>query len=298
MPFDLKQLRCAIAAYDLGSFRKAATAFGVQQSTVSRRVRNLEDRMGASIFIRQPSGVLPTLAGDRFIGHARKVVLQADLASTEVGAAGQVQTGAIRIGLLPSLTPAFVRDLLQTFSSKHPGVRIALIEGSPSDHVKAIRGYRIDLAFISELPEGHECDVTTLWSERVLVACPEASTPYGQTKVSWDSLQNCRFLVGADAIGESILLFLRQRFAEKGRRPTVEFHSVGWPTAMQLVAMRRGVALASESMAETSFHGVTFLPLENETVDFSAIWSPRNDNPAFRRLLSLARQLRRQPKEK
>lgn len=138
MPFDLKQLKWAIAAYDLGRFRKAAIALGVQQSTISRRIRDLEDRMGASLFIRQTSGARPTDAGDRFIQHARKVLLQVDLASAD-----------------------------------------------------------------------------------------------------------------------------------------------------------RGVALASESMAETSFHGVAFVPLENETVDFSAIWSARNDNSAFRRLLSPARLMRR-----
>lgn len=74
MPFDLKQLRWAIAAYDHGSFRKAAIALGVQESTISRRIRDLEDKMGASLFIRRPSGVLPTLAGERFIGHVREVV--------------------------------------------------------------------------------------------------------------------------------------------------------------------------------------------------------------------------------
>jgi hypothetical protein len=62
---------------------------------------------------------------------------------------------------------------------------------------------------------------------------------------------------------------------------------------MHLVAMGRGVSLTSEATLATSFPEVVFRPISggDATLQFSAVWWPGNDNPALRRLLSLARVL-------
>lgn len=64
-------------------------------------------------------------------------------------------------------------------------------------------------------------------------------------------------------------------------------------TLMQIVFVGRKLTLTSEATTAAQFPGVTYRPLMGETLPFSAIWSPRNYNPAFRRLLSLARVMSR-----
>src|SRR5437879_6548718 len=62
---------------------------------------------------------------------------------------------------------------------------------------------------------------------------------------------------------------------------------------MHLVAMGRGVSLTSEATIATPFPGVVFRPLAgvDVTLQFSAVWWPKNGDPAFRRFLSVARGL-------
>ena len=60
---------------------------------------------------------------------------------------------------------------------------------------------------------------------------------------------------------------------------------------MNLVAMGKGLTLTSESTIATIFPGVVFRPLGDEVLPFSAIWSLQNDNPALRRLISLAKRI-------
>ncbi|MBB3774004.1 hypothetical protein FHS55_004654 [Angulomicrobium tetraedrale] len=62
-PFLLKHWRFILAAAEEGSFRRAADRLGVQQSTLSRRIRDIEDAMGATLFARSHAGVRPTFAG-------------------------------------------------------------------------------------------------------------------------------------------------------------------------------------------------------------------------------------------
>ena len=70
-PIRLRQLRCFLAATDHGSFRKAATALTINESSVSRQIRNLEDELGASLFLRHSAGVRLTVAGQEFLRSAR-----------------------------------------------------------------------------------------------------------------------------------------------------------------------------------------------------------------------------------
>jgi hypothetical protein len=62
---------------------------------------------------------------------------------------------------------------------------------------------------------------------------------------------------------------------------------------MNLVAMGQGLTLTSEATTAAHFPGVVYRPLGEEILPFCAIWSPQNDNPALRRLLSLARTMSR-----
>jgi hypothetical protein len=70
----------------------------------------------------------------------------------------------------------------------------------------------------------------------------------------------------------------------------VQRFDVGRETSMHLVALGMGVSLTSEATIANSFPEVEFRPLAGSTdvVSFSGIWSPKNDNPALRRFLSLA----------
>lgn len=71
MPFDIRQLRYAIAAADHGSFYRAARRLDVEQSTLSRAILKLERSIGMPIFERSRAGVTMTLAGNAFIRGAK-----------------------------------------------------------------------------------------------------------------------------------------------------------------------------------------------------------------------------------
>lgn len=93
MPFDIRQLRHAIAAADHGSFYRAARALDVEQSTLSRNIIRLERVIGVKLFNRSRSGVTTTIAGTHFIRSARPMVASADKIVSAMRAAGQGRAG-------------------------------------------------------------------------------------------------------------------------------------------------------------------------------------------------------------
>ena len=74
MSIHIRHFHYVIAAADHGSFRRAAIALGVQESAVSRRIRQLEERLGTTFFIRSSRGVELTQAGKKFVLRGRKAL--------------------------------------------------------------------------------------------------------------------------------------------------------------------------------------------------------------------------------
>jgi DNA-binding transcriptional LysR family regulator len=106
---ELRYLSYFVTAAEQCSFRKAAMALGIQESSVSRRIRDLEDHLGASLFQRHNSGVSLTLAGQRFLHHVRKALWQIGQGASDVAAIGRSEDGSIKVGIFSSLASGILR---------------------------------------------------------------------------------------------------------------------------------------------------------------------------------------------
>lgn len=290
---ELRHLRYFLAAAERGSFRKAAAALSIQESSISRQIRNLENHVGVSLFQRHGAGVTLTIAGERFLPNARRVLKAIAEGTRDIEVIGRGETGTVRIGIFSSLASGFLSDLLRVFTRKHDGVRMDFIDGDPGDHVSAIRQLKLDVAFLTGTSKWSECDTADLWFERVFVVLPDNHNLLSQEEVSWSDLAESKFIVSDVAPGQEIYDFLVQRLADLGHHPEIRPQFVGRDNLLPLVALGHGLTLTSEATTAASFPGVAYRPVSGENLPFRAVWSPRNDNPALRRLLSLARAMSR-----
>jgi DNA-binding transcriptional LysR family regulator len=286
---QLHHLRYVIAAAECGSFRRAAKELEVQESAVSRRIRDLEDEIGVALFIRHSGGVILTHAGTKFLRRARQVLDQISHAAADVAMIGRGEEGVVRLGIFSSLASGFLAQLLHSFSAQHADVRIDIIEGAPSDHIAAVQRHRLDVAFVTGCPLLNDCDIAQFWTEQVYVVLPVIHPLAKLKQIRWCDLDDQAFVVSKADPGPEIHDFLIKNLAGLGVHPMIERHSVGRDNLMQIVSFGRGLTLTSQATIATRFPGVVYRPLEGEILPFCAVWSPRNDNPAFRRFLSLAK---------
>lgn len=293
MDLELNQIRYFVAASEYGSFRKAANALNIRESAISRRVRDLENSLGASLFQRHNCGVCLTFAGQRFLHRARLALRHLGAGMRDVAAAGRGENGWIKVGIFSSLASGYLSDLLREYDKDHRGVRIDFIDGDPVEHVAAVRQLRLDVAFITGTAEWFGCETDHLWSERVFVVLPVGHRLANKIELMWSDLVEESFIVSERASGPEIHDYLVQRLAALGRCPDIYAQNVGRDNLLSLVAVGRGITVTSEATSVAALPGVVYRPVVNEILPFSAIWSAKNDNPAFRRLLSLARKMAR-----
>lgn len=288
---ELRHLRYFVAAAEHGSFRKAGAAIGIQESAISRRIRDLEDRLGAALFNRHSGGVRLTFAGKRFLRRAYQIVRAMGHGAEDVAVIGRCEVGRVRVGIYSSLASGFLAELLRTYGRHHGKVRIELIDGNAAEHVAAIRQFRLDVAFLTGTQGWVDCERASLWSERVFVALPVDHTLSARKELVWEDLTEETFIVCDAAPGQEIHDYLVQCLADLGRHPEIEVQHIGRDNLLPLVALGRGLTFVSEAMTVTQFPGIAYRPIAGEVLPFSAVWSSRNDNPAFRRLLSTAKTL-------
>jgi DNA-binding transcriptional LysR family regulator len=290
----LQYLRYVLAAAERRSFRRAAMDLGVWESTISRGIRDLEDEIGVALFNRHTGGVTLTHAGTKFLSHARVAVGRIEYALKDAGAAGRAEVGVVRIGIFSSLASGFLADLLQAYQAEHPFVHLDFAEAGPAEHVAAVQHHRLDVAFLTGEPAAYGCEAARLWEERVFVVLPRDHGLVECEVITWDDLRDEHFIVSEANPGPEIHDYLVKHLADLGRHPCVERCGVGRDNLMKLVTLGRGLTLTSEATTGAAFPGVVYRPIEGEWLPFSAVWSLRNDNPAFRRLLSMARALSKQ----
>ena len=125
--FDWDDLRTMLAVARSGGLAGAAAGLGVNQSTVFRRVKRLEDRLAARLFERLPTGYVATAEGERLLVTAQRMEDEANALERAIAGNDCRLTGLLRITSSETAANRILTRHLATFRTRHPGVEIELI---------------------------------------------------------------------------------------------------------------------------------------------------------------------------
>lgn len=123
-----EDLAVLLAGLEYRSLNQAAAALQIGQSTASRRIVRLEERLGAKLFERVPEGLRPTALAQSLEPHARKIEIH--MADIERLARGQgaEALGPVRLAVPDGLAAAWILPELSGFFSRHPDIELTILE--------------------------------------------------------------------------------------------------------------------------------------------------------------------------
>ncbi|MBL8550168.1 MAG: LysR family transcriptional regulator [Hyphomonadaceae bacterium] len=124
---DWDDLRFVLAVARSGSALAAARDLGVNQTTVIRRVAQLEEALGSDLFERLQKGYAPTPLGQCVAKTAERIEAEVAALESAIAAAQRNLTGAVRLTTSEMLANRLVVPCLPAFRKLHPGVRIELM---------------------------------------------------------------------------------------------------------------------------------------------------------------------------
>jgi DNA-binding transcriptional LysR family regulator len=148
--FEWDDLRYFLAVARHGSTIGAAKSLGLSQSTVHRRLAELEKRIGRHVVIRHATGYRLTEFGAELRPLVEQVEKAVNALERYLSAADEKLTGAVRVTCSESIGYRLVRSqLIETFQSRHPGMRVELLM---SDHFLDIAKGEADIAIRAGIP--------------------------------------------------------------------------------------------------------------------------------------------------
>ncbi|WP_158817418.1 LysR family transcriptional regulator [Methylocapsa sp. S129] len=289
--FTLQHLRYAISAADHGSFRRAADALLLRQSTLSRRIRQLEDSVGMVVFERSSGGVSATTSGREFLRVARSILEQLDALLATTHSAGRGEAGQLAIGFYTSLSAGNFRASLMDFRQRFPQIEIEMIEKSRRRLVTALRNGVVDIAIVTGAAPLPECLSVSLWSERIMVALLENHPLAKKELIYWTDLKAERVLLSRRDPGPELEDLITAKLASPVDRPRIFFHDVSRGSLWNLVGAGFGITLLTEATVGTNFVGVVYKDIRDTTeptrIGYSAHWRADNENPALASFLKI-----------
>lgn len=169
---EFRHLRCFIAVAEELHFGRAAERLHIEQSPLSRTIRELEDELGVQLFARTTRSTRLTRAGTRFLEHVPRVFAALQQARESVHGAAQGFNGQLRIALSDGAPSSKLPSLLALCREEEPDLEIRLFEVTFSQQVKGLREDMFDIGFSlsDEVSEGIIAE--PLWHDPLMVVVP------------------------------------------------------------------------------------------------------------------------------
>jgi DNA-binding transcriptional LysR family regulator len=145
---DFTHLKYFRAIADTGSLSAAARAVGVSQPTLTVAMRQLEKRLGTTLFTRDTRGVRLTSTGRALREHAAEILATVDLAEQNIRGLEDLDAGHFVIGCHESLGAYFLPGFLPAFTARAPKIAVTLWTGPSAAVADAVVQRRVDFGLV------------------------------------------------------------------------------------------------------------------------------------------------------
>ena len=149
---DSRQLHAFAALARRGSFTLAAKDLFLTQSAVSHAIKALEDDIGCRLLDRVGRRVLLTQAGEQFLRHTEKILLEMESARAGLENLTKWGHGRLRVGASTTACQHILPTVLREFRQSYPKCVIRIEPGDHGLQLDLLRAGHIDLALVLEPP--------------------------------------------------------------------------------------------------------------------------------------------------
>jgi LysR family transcriptional regulator, hydrogen peroxide-inducible genes activator len=238
---EMHQLRYVAAVARARNFSRAAEQCHVSQPSLSQQIQKLEDELGERLFDRMPREAKLTSHGEMFLPRAVRILEEADAAKREATDAKSLLRGTVTVGVLPTIAPYLLPDVMATFTEKFPGVQMVVQEDTTAHLLKLLLACEIDFALASRPIHDGRLEVRELFLEELLVALPPGHPLTRQRTVSAKNLEGERLIVMKEdhCLGDQVLGFCDRHDLHHH----ISFRSAQLETIQSLVRAGLGISL-------------------------------------------------------
>lgn len=159
MNIDFELYRIFYTVANNGNITKAALELNISQPAISKSIKNLEEQLGGTLFIRTKRGVILTSEGKEFYNYIKKAIEYITSAENKFTDLINLETGCIRIGISTTLTKEFLLPYLEKFHKLYPNIDIMISTNISSELLTKLRNGLIDIVILNLNNKKYDDDI-------------------------------------------------------------------------------------------------------------------------------------------
>lgn len=259
---NLQQLRAFVVVVEKGSFTRAAKDLRLTQPAISMQVKRLQELANAPLLTKDGRALAPTDVGLTLYRYAKEVLTASDTVQRDIDAMVTKRLHHIAVGSLPGYAAYVLPHLLAQFHHTHPGVRLTLVEGLPTELLEQVRRNQVDVAILRVLQAPDDPAALLLGYDDTVVVQSARRRVSQADKLSLEEVAQAPFIrrTTSDPSGAS----LDETLAAAGLAFNVVITVSGWDGVKEAVRAGAGMAIALRGVVRSELESGEFLEVTVE----------------------------------
>jgi DNA-binding transcriptional LysR family regulator len=280
---ELSDLVIFRAVVEAGGVTRAAERLHRVQSNVTTRIRQLEEKLGTPLFIREGKRLHLSPAGQVLLDYAQRLLALADEARDAVRDGSP--RGALVLGAMESTSAVRLPGPLSDFVRLYPEVKLTLKSGNPQQLAAAVLAGTIDAALVTGLIADGPFEREPIYSEELVIVASA-----GHAAITAKGAEPPRSIVAFEQ-GCPHRARLEQWYAGKNSRPVQAIEITSYHAMLGCVVVGMGISLVPLSVLATfperARLSVHALPPGSDCAQTDLIWRKGAMSPKIRALVQV-----------
>lgn len=198
---DSKRLLYFVCVARLGSFTVAEAQLGVNQSTLTRNVQQLEADLGVALMERNGRGVSLTVVGKVFLEHAERILGDMRDAMEQLARLQRSPGGEISIAAPNMFATMYLPQVIRRMVSKYPNLRMNIMEGSTGHVHERLASGDVDVAVLVVPPKTPKIVARKILEEPLVLIVRSDHAMAGRKSVVREDVKDLELVLPASAHG-------------------------------------------------------------------------------------------------
>lgn len=271
------------AIAETNSFSRAAERLGVAQSVISKRLKRLEDQIGANLVDRMiRSRIALTQTGMNYLPEVRAALEQLGKAERIGRSLARGESGPLRIGYIFSAAMnGTLHAVLSALSEALPEIRVEVQMMETPEQLAALEDGRLDVGLVRpRLTCPQVCVAKLVHGEHLVIGHSTRNSLADVDDITPIQLQDQRFIIPQFREKAGLVKYVEKLALAGGFAMPDPIRTADFVTAAAMAAAGHGVVLAPESISGLGIEGIRFRRISGFTDQIETFLLHRHDAPA------------------
>jgi DNA-binding transcriptional LysR family regulator len=278
-PPDIRLLKAVIVLAEELNFSRAAERLLIDQSTLSRRIVEIELLVGSRLFKRNHQAVELTEPGRLFVQEARDALLHAERAVINAIAASRGADEVLHLGRSTHADPYLVTTLLSIQLPLFPGLKIKQSSHYSHELAHQVAVGKLDMALVIAVPETPQLNLLVVADTPIYIAMSSDHPLKGKRELHLEDIGGHDWILPAPHVNPHFHETVQSVKTEKRVAVRDVHHVTSAEEASELILAHKGVGFLSRGDAwRIARDGVTMRPLAEDRLRLVTKLATRADN--------------------